>query len=437
MPRQQPGVGVEDATRTSGADPRARPDGEAPRLHRVVTLRWLVLYGLGSTVGAGIYVLTGVVAQRAGALAPLAFVLAGGLAAFTALSFAELSSRHPRAGGALVYVREGLGSRPLSVAVGLGSALAGIVSAATVSVGFAAYFGELVPQTSGFVVPLVVLAVGSLAAWGIRESVAAAGLVTLVEIGGLVAVLVLGSWHLAGASSPELAERAPSVGLAASAWPILTSTVVCFFAFLGFEDMVNVAEEVRDARRVMPRAILLTLVISTGLYVAVSLVAVLVVPPGELGRSEAPLSLVFARAGGPPSLLSTIALVAMLNGALVQIVMASRILYSLGSDGPLPAWLGRVHPRTRTPLVATGIVAGGVAMLAMAFPVDRLAAATASIALAVFVLVNAALARIRWRERRAGPRPSPGMPIFVPILGMVASAAFLLVELVGGLLASD
>jgi amino acid transporter len=408
-------------------------DEDRSRLRRVVTLPWLVLYGLGSTVGAGIYVLTGVVAGRAGGLAPLAFVLAGGLAALTALSFAALSARLPHAGGALVYVREGLGSRPLSVAVGLGSAAAGTVSAATVTLGFTAYFGDWVPHSGAIVLPCVALGVGGLAAWGIRESVVAAGVVTLVEIGGLLAVLGLGGWQLATGPAIDPGSLVPAGGWTSSVWMVVSSTVVCFFAYLGFEDMVNVAEEVRDVRRVMPRAIGLTLAISTALYVAVSFVSVLVVPPLELAGSDAPLTLVFERAGGPASLLTAIALVAMLNGALVQMLMASRILYSLGRTGPLPGWLGRVHPRTQTPLAATLCVTIAVMGLAAWLPLERLAAATASIALAVFALVNASLVRIRLRERASGPADAGGRGIGVPLLGAVASVTFLLIELGHGL----
>ncbi len=201
-----------------------------PALRRVVSLPWLVLYGLGSTVGAGIYVLTGVVAGRAGRLAPLAFLLAAAVAMLTASSFAELSGRFPHAGGALVYVREGLRSRALSVTVGLLAASAGVISAATVSLGFVGYFSQLVALPFGVVLTAVVVGVGGLAAWGVRESVIAAGLVTLLEVAGLVAVLAFGAAHLVaeggfavGAIERNAAARADAdVGgdsVRAACWP--------------------------------------------------------------------------------------------------------------------------------------------------------------------------------------------------------------------------
>jgi amino acid transporter len=414
--------------------------GDASTLRRVLTLPWLILYGLGSTVGAGIYVLTGAVAGRAGMYAPLAFFLAGFLALFTALSFADLSARFPRAGGALVYVREAIGWTWLAVAVGILTATAGIISAATVSVGFVHYFHELWALPTAVILIVMVGGLGTLAAWGVRESVIVAGLFTVVEVAGLIAILVFGASYLS-ASSVALGELLPWSLDGVGAFAIASSAVICFFAFLGFEDIVNVAEEVRDVRRTMPRAIVWTLGLSTLLYVGVTAVAVLVVAPSELAAADAPLALVFERSGGAGEVLALIALAAMVNGALVQIVMVSRILYSLSREGPLPAWLGRIHPKTRTPIFATAAVTLSIGLLAAAFPLTSLATATASVALCVFTLVNISLLVILFREERerraAGegerlPRDR-GTPIWVPMIGAIASIGFLALEVTGKL----
>jgi APA family basic amino acid/polyamine antiporter len=407
----------------------ASSDGNDPvALRRVVTLPWLILYGLGSTVGAGIYVLTGVVAGRAGMQAPVSFLIAAVLALFTAMSFAELSARFPRAGGALIYVREGFGWAWLSVVVGLLTTTAGIVSAATVSLGFVGYFAEISSLPSWMVLVLAVFGVGAIAVWGVRESVVVAGVVTVIEVAGLLAILFYGA-HYLGEWPEQRVDALLPIGLESSAWmAVASSAVLCFYAFLGFEDIVNVAEEVRDVRRVLPRAILWTLGLSTALYVGVSAVSVLVVDPAELASVDAPLALVFERSGGRGELLSLVALVAMLNGSLVQIVMASRILYSLSREGPLPAWIGWIHPRTRTPIFATLGVTTAVALLAASFPLARLAAATASIALVVFTLVNLALFLIRLRERRAGQESKGRTPLWVPAIGALVSAGFLVLE---------
>ncbi len=404
---------------------------EHTRLKRVIELPWLILYGLGSTVGAGIYVLIGAVAGRAGAAAPLAFAVASILALATAISFAELSARYPSAGGALVYVREGLERPRLSLAVGLLTALAGVVSAATVSLGFVGYLAELLALPRLLALLVVVGLVGGLAAWGVRESVVAAGLVTLVEVAGLAAILVFGAVEI-GTSPPGRADVLVE-SFATLDWrAIAGAAVLAFYAYLGFEDIVNVAEEVKDVRRALPRAVVWTLGLSTLLYVAVAAVAVVIVPPAELASAEAPLALVFERSGGSAALLAAIALAAMLNGALVQIVMASRILLSLARHGQVPAIFAWIHPIRRTPLAATLAASLTVAGLAAAFPLAGLAAATASIALAVFSLVNLSLLRLLWRSRHA--EASSGfagrrLPLWLPAFGALSSAAFLALEI--------
>jgi amino acid transporter len=173
----------------------------------------------------------------------------------------------------------------------------------------------------------------------------------------------------------------------------------------------------------------------------VTAVAVLVVAPSELAAADAPLALVFERSGGAGEVLALIALAAMVNGALVQIVMVSRILYSLSREGPLPAWLGRIHPKTRTPIFATAAVTLSIGLLAAAFPLTSLATATASVALCVFTLVNISLLVLLFqeeRERRAvaeGERlpRDRGTPIWVPMIGAIASIGFLALEVTGKL----
>jgi amino acid transporter len=255
---------------------RGVPRALEPRLRRAVSLPWLVLYGLGTTIGAGIYALTGVVAGRAGMHAPLAFLLAAFIALFSAFSFAELGSRFPRAGGEAVYVKEGFGRVGPAVLVGVLVVLAGLISAATVSVGFAGYLAEFVALPKPVAVVVVVFALGGVAAWGVRESVTAAGLLTLLEIGGLLAVIAFGGPQLA-----ELPARASEIfRFEPGAWQAVGSAaVLAFYAFLGFEDMVNVAEEVHDVRRNMPIGILVTIAVTLILYVLPGRVAQIAVTP--------------------------------------------------------------------------------------------------------------------------------------------------------------
>lgn len=395
----------------------------APSLRRSVTFPWLVLYGLGTTIGAGIYALTGVVAGRAGLHAPVCFGLASLIALFTALSFAELSSRFPRAGGEAVYVIEGLRRDWLATAVGLLVIAAGLISAATVTLAFAGYLTELVPVPRLLALLAAVALVGGLAAWGVRESVTVAGMMTLVEVGGLLLVVAYGGGALAelpargSALLPATPTEFQAVGSAA---------ILAFYAFLGFEDMVNVAEEVRDVRRVLPLAILTTLAVTALLYLLVSLVAVLSVPPQELALAKAPLALVLERSGGPAGLLGVIALFALLNGALIQVMKSARVLYGLAGERLLPARFGQVHPRTHTPLFATGLATLVVTVLALAVPLASLARATSLVTLVTFALANLALVRVKRRE--PAPEGATLFPLWVPVTGLLLNGLLLASE---------
>ncbi len=416
LPQFARGRSLRDARRYA----RRVTDDPATRLRRTIGIPGLVLYGLGTTIGAGIYALMGVIAGSAGLQAPIAFALASGIAAFTAASFAELAARFPRAGGEAVYVLEGLGSPRTAQLVGLLAAMAGIVSAATVCRAFGGTLLELAGLSRVVTTLAGVAVIGAVAAWGIRESVMAASLMTLLEAGGLLLVIVTAgdAWAALPARLPELwpADGQAWIGVGSAA-------ILCFFAFLGFEDMVNVAEEVRDVRRALPLAIGITLFITVGLYVLTSTIAILSVPPAELAASEAPLVLVFERNGGSPALLGWIALLAMLNGALVQTVKSSRVLYGLADVGVLWRQLASIHPRTRTPVRATLFVIALIALLATSLPVETLAVGTSSITLATFALANLALARLH----AVGP-PATGfsVPRWVPIAG------FALTLLLGG-----
>lgn len=401
-----------------------------PALSRRLNLPLLTLYGLGTTIGAGIFVLVGKVAGRAGMAAPVSFLVASLLAAFTAFSFAELVARYPRSAGEAIYVREGFRSHRLALAVGLMVALAGVVSGATIINGAVGYLHEFVALPQALGVILIVALLTTLAIWGIGESVTVAAALTLLEIGGLLLVI----WAAKG-SLIELPARGaelipPFEGLA---WiGVMSGAMLAFFAFLGFEDLVNVAEEARDVTHTMPAAILLTLVITILLYLLVTTVSVLTVPPGELAQSNAPLAFVYERSTGSPSwIISGIAVFAVLNGALIQMIMASRVIYGLADQHELPGGLAYVHPRTRTPMVATGLVAGVILVLGLGFPLEHLAEATSVIVLIVFALVNLALVMIK---RRGTPAPEGirTYPIWIPAIGFAASAGFLALRFLWG-----
>jgi len=396
---------------------------------RVLNTPLLVLYGLGVTIGAGIYVLIGAVGVRAGIYAPFSFLLAALVMAPSACSFAEFAGRLPVSAGEAAYVRAGFGSSLVSLLVGLMVVGAGSLTASAVSVGSAGYIRVFVDQSEIVIITLVVLAMGAIAAWGILQSVTFAGIFTLIEVGGLLLIIASGfAYH------PELVGKLtlliPS-SLDIDIWGgVLGAGLLAFFAFVGFEDMVNVAEEVKQPHRTVPRAIFLTLILSTIIYFLVAAVAVLLVPVEDLRATRAPLSLVFERVTGLPSVsISAIAIVATLNGVIVQIIMASRVIYGLARQGSIPAVLGRVNALTHTPLIATAVVVAVILALALAFDVAALAEMSARFTLSIFGLVCLALFRLKLKGV-APPDNAFVVPTWVPLVGFLSSAALLTGDLV-------
>lgn len=391
-------------------------------LKRSLSLPLITLYGLGTIIGAGIYVLIGAVAGKAGIYAPLSFLLAAIIAGFTAFSYAELSSRLPRSAGEAVYIQEAFGLSWLSAAIGWSVVAVGIVSSATIANGFSGYLDIFIQLPDWLVITALILALGLIAAWGINESVWTAAIITVIEIAGLGLVL-----FIAGDSLLQLPERWPELIPPANnvVWGgIVLGAFLAFYAFIGFEDMVNVAEEVKDASRVLPRAIIIALVISTCLYLLITLVAVLALPVEELAASDAPLATVVAAHGKQYTLLiSGISLVAVLNGALIQIIMVSRILYGMGRSGLGWKKLAKIHPRTRTPLLATALVSLLVLIMALWLPLTTLAQITSFITLAIFSAINLALIKLKFREPTlSGIRH---YPLWVPVGGCLLSLALL------------
>ena len=410
---------------TIGEDVPSRRD--QPGLKRSLGLPLAVLYGLGVTIGAGIYVLIAPTAARAGMHAPFSFLLAAIVMAPSAASFAELGSRLPQSAGEATYVRAGLKSDALAFIVGLLVVASAVISAATVSRGSAGYINVFLDMPFNGIVVGVVLLMGAITAWGILESVTIAAVMTLIEIGGLLMIAFVGA-----ANVPDLAARLPEAweGLgSAAAWSgVLSAVLLAFFAFNGFEGLANIAEEVKEPARTLPRAIFLTLFLVTLLYVVVVWVALIAVPHDELAASTAPLSLVFERAtGGSPTIITAISIVATINGIVVFMVMGSRVLYGMAAQGLLPQVLGRVNATTRTPLQATALVVVLTLLLAVVFPIEGLAEATARLSLTVFVLVNAALIKMKL-DRVAAPPGVFVVPAWVPVVGLVTSLALLLSE---------
>ena len=399
------------------------PTGDNARLKRTLGLPLVTLYGLGNILGAGIYVLVGKVAGFAGSSTTLAFVIAMVTAGVTALSYMELAGRYPVSASVSVYLHRAFGKRWLSTTIGLAMVGGGIASAAALAQGFAGYLNSFVsvPTIVGSVGLLVVL--GAVAIKGIGESATMAAFLTGLEVLGLVLVIWFGRKAFSHIEVGSLVALDPAVGVAG----LFAGAFLAFYAFIGFEDMVNVSEEVRNPSRTMPLAILLALVISTVLYLLVVVVATTLVSPVELAGSSAPLTLVFERSGASHgAVLSLIGMIAAMNGVIVQIIMGSRILYGLAAEGWIHRGFGKVHRSFQTPVRSTLVVLAAMIAATVALPLVSLARLTSLLVLIIFTLVNAALIVIKRRHRDHGGFID--VPAAIPYLGVALCLGTLVLQ---------
>ena len=378
-------------------------------LARRIGLPLLVCYGLGTILGAGIYVLIGKVAGSAGLLAPLAFLLAAIVAGITALSYCQMVVLFPRSSGEAYYVEAAFERQRLTKLVGYLVIFTGIVSAATLTGGFLGYFSTFVDIPTFLGVLLVIGTMGLLAIWGIAESLWVAAVITFLEVAGLFAVVWLAGKNIdldsvifSALVTPE--NSGQWIGVVAGAF-------LAFYAFIGFEDMVNIVEEVKQPEKNMPLSIIAALLISTLLYVLIAVIAVLAMPIADLAASDAPLfDLVSLHYPDIAVWVAVVSLFAIINGVLTQIIMSSRVLYGMSMQKRAPTMFAKVSAMTRTPWVATLCVSLAVAVFAIWLPVEQLAKTTSFIVLCVFALVNLAL----WKVKNSGAAEITEMPARTP-----------------------
>ncbi len=396
------------------------PNAEADSLKRVFGLPTLVIYGVGDILGAGIYAVIGKIAGLSGSLAWVSFLTAMTVAALTALSYAELGSRVPQSGGVATFIHRAFRTDWLSILVGWLMFCTCLVSMATLSKAFAGYLNAFAPAIPAW---LIIIALFSALAFvnfrGMQESSALNIFCTALEVSGLVIVILVSTLFIiggtAGTGNPV---TSPVPNAQAIGWTaIIQGAALAFYAFIGFEDIVNVAEEVKNPERNVPRAILFALGIAGVVYVLVSWLATNVLSPAELSASNAPLLDVVRRSqpNFPAVVFSLIALFAVLNTALLNFVTASRLLFGMSREGLLPAWLGKLHPRRATPYRTLLVILPIAIFLALAFSLKFLAGTTSTLILAMFCLVNLSLLVIKRREPRADgfqvPYPIPALAL--------------------------
>ncbi len=387
-----------------------------PPLKRIISLPFMVIYGLGTMIGGGIYALVGKVAGISGMGAPIAFSISALLALLTAFSYAELTSRFPKSGGEATFVHEAFGKKWLSKLIGWMVILTGIVSASALANASKGFVLDITAIPSSVLTFIIIFALGVVAIVGVRLSVWAVTLITIIETAGLLLIIFLGR-HVLTDLNPVVSQ------FSITPWALIFSgAFLAFYAFIGVEDMVNMAEEVKDVRKTLPVAIIISIVITLVLYMLISTVAVLLVPPAELAKSLTPMADLLKATGTsfPPITMSVISLLAVTNGALVQIVMASRVMYGMSNHGNAPKFLGSVNSKTQTPINATVLTTIVILILALFFDLTTLAKLTSGIILAVFAITNSALIYVKV-TRKNDPRPSIKAPIIIPILGALSS----------------
>lgn len=393
-----------------------------PSLKRSLGTWAITVYAVGDILGAGIYALVGKVAGQAGSAAWLAFLLASLIAFFTALTYAELASRFPLAGGAVTYCNRAFRKPALAFVVGVFVLSSGVTSAAAVSRAFVGYLTPFldVPVLPASLTLLVLMS--ALSYWGIEESSKANLVLTALELTGLLVVVYVGFRFATDVPGEALLER-----IRPESHGVLGAATLAFFAYIGFEDTANIAEEVKDPGRSLPRAILTAVLLTSVVYAAVTIAALWTVPLETLARSDSPLLEVLRAAGVQPPghAFSLVALVAICNTGLLNLIMASRLTYGMAREGLLPAALGKVHPVRRTPWLASLAVLALAGMLATTGGAAPLAQTTSLLLVCVFGVLHAALLWVKRRDAEDEPRffRTPG---WTPMVGLLLCGTLLL-----------
>jgi len=394
----------------------------------------LLLFIVGDILGTGVYALTGQVAAEVGGAAWVPFLVAFIVATITAFSYLELVTKYPQAAGAALYTHKAFGIHFITFIVAFAVMSSGITSASTASRAFAANlalgFGLDIGAGGIVLIALAfMLLVATVNFRGVGESVKANVVLTMVELSGLLLVILVGVWAIFGAEadfSRVVAFDTPenkNIFLA-----VTTATSLAFFAMVGFEDSVNMAEECKEPRQIFPKIMLTGLGITGLIYVLISIAAVALVPVGVLAESDTPLVEV-VKAGAPnlpiSDILPFISMFAVANSALINMLMASRLLYGMAKQRVLPPVLGKVHPTRRTPwvsIILTTVLAFCLIIYVSNANPDAIAVlggTTALLLLAVFSVVNIAVLVLR---KDPPPEGAFRTPTFLPVLGAIFCA---------------
>lgn len=389
------------------------------KLAREISLIGATLYGTGAILGAGIYALIGKIAGVSGTLAPVSFLVSAILAAFTAYSYVQLVKKFPKSSGEAEYVFQGFNSNSLSNIVGWSVALTGIISASTLINGFKGYFKVFFDIPDWSIICIVIAITLALAIKGIKESLMVIGAFTILEIGGLILICSVGFDSLIESNFliPQIFDNFNISKVP----PILTGAFLAFYAYIGFEDIVNLGEETKVPGRTLSLAIIISLIISTILYILVALIAIASMSIESLTLSRAPLADMYQNFGGSSNLMSFIALLAIFNGILAQVIMSSRILYGLRHPFNKIKVLSYVSPLTKIPIVSTIFVTTIIFILTQLFNISTLASSTSFLILIIFIFVNTSLILCERKENDKNK-----WNIIIPTISIILNVSFLL-----------
>lgn len=405
--------------------PKGKGEDDPTELKRVMGPGLLLLFIVGDILGTGIYALTGQVAAEVGGVVWLPFLIAFAVAMLTACSYLELVTKYPQAAGAALYTHKAFGIHFLTFIIAFAVMSSGITSAATASRAFAANFTTSVGLDLGaWGVPLIATGFIALVAAvnfrGVGESVRLNVVLTVVELTGLLIIIGIGFWAIAGGEGDV--SRAWTFATpqgTGTFWPVVAATALAFFAMVGFEDSVNMAEECKNPSRLFPKVLLAGLTITGVIYILVAISAITLVPADQLGQGETPLLKVIQT--GAPSfpigVFAVITMFAVANSALINMMMASRLIYGMARQGVVPDVLGRVHAGRRTPYIAivfTSLLA--VALILFAGGVPALGGTTSLLLLCVFAVVNVAVLVLR--KDTVGHKHFR-TPTVLPVLGAI------------------
>ena len=372
-------------------------------LKRCLSLWEIVIYGVGLILGAGIYVLIGAAAGIAGNMVWLSFLSAAVVAGFTAVSYAELSTIFPKSGAEFIFVKEAFGSESLAWVVGFCAVIIGFTTTSAVAVGFARYLMFFVPIDMLLLAFGLIILMSLINFWGIKESARFNLLATTIEVGGLMLIIVIGGYQIIAGTIPlpnllEFPQTAE--GPVKSLLPVVSAGALIFFAYMGFEDIANIAEEAENPQKILPRAFLYSLVISTVIYVLVAIVAISVVPYQVLASADQPLSLIMQTliGGIAPDLIALIALFATANTVLITLIVGARMLYGMARAGSLPSIFARVHQKRQTPWPAI-IIMAFVSVGFLFFKKIEVLASISDVGIFIlFFMVNLSNIALRYRQ---------------------------------------